>query len=62
MEVHVNYNIAVQKDLTEDEALPVPHKSLDKEVSIVEASGVKDRVENPISSENVHSSLGKHTI
>ena len=49
----------MQKGLTEDEALPVPHKSWDKEVSRVETSGVKVRVENPSSSEDVHSSLGK---
>lgn len=60
LEVDVNYNIAVQKDLAGDEALSISHKILDKEVSNIENYVVNERVENP--SEGVHSSLGKHYV
>ncbi|TKY54954.1 NIPA protein [Spatholobus suberectus] len=53
------YPSSSQKDSTEGEALSVSHKTLDGEVGSLENSGVKDREENPISSEDVHSSLGK---
>ncbi|PNY14125.1 nuclear-interacting partner of ALK, partial [Trifolium pratense] len=46
-----------KKNLAEDEALSVSHKT--KEASNVETCGVKERVENPTSSEGVHNSLGK---
>ncbi|XP_004508585.1 uncharacterized protein [Cicer arietinum] len=46
-----------QKDVAGDEALSVSHKT--KEGSNVESCGAKERVENPINSEDVHKSLGK---
>ncbi|CAL5198522.1 unnamed protein product [Lathyrus oleraceus] len=46
-----------QKNLAEDEALSVSHKT--KEASNVGTRGVKGRVENPTNSEDVHNSLGK---
>ncbi|GAU39112.1 hypothetical protein TSUD_320870, partial [Trifolium subterraneum] len=46
-----------QKNLAEGEALSASHKT--KEASNVETCGVKERVENPTSSEGVHNSLGK---
>lgn len=60
LEVHFNNNIAVQKNLAEDEALSVSHKT--KEASNVGTRGVKGRVENPTNSEDVHNSLGKHYV
>jgi hypothetical protein len=57
-EICFNYNIAVQKNLAE--ALSVSHKT--KEASNVETCGLKERVENPTSSEGVHNSLGKHYV
>lgn len=48
-----------QKDSAEGEAFSVSHKTLDGEVVSLENSGVKDREGIPISSEDVHSSLGK---
>lgn len=62
LEVHVNYNIDLQKDLAEGEALSVSQKTLDGGVSSLENYVVKDRVENPVNSEHVHFSLGKHNI
>ncbi|KAK7330215.1 hypothetical protein VNO77_24402 [Canavalia gladiata] len=53
------YPSSSQKDLTECEALSVSPKTLDGAVSSLENHGVKDREENPSSSEDVHSSLGK---
>ncbi|XP_020226540.1 uncharacterized protein LOC109808107 [Cajanus cajan] len=53
------YPSSSQKDSTEGEALSVSHKTLDGDVGSLENSVVKDREENPISSEDVHSSLGK---
>lgn len=52
----------MQKDSTEGEALSVSNKTLDGEVVSLENSGVKDREKNPISSEDVHPSLGKHYV
>ncbi|KAJ1392331.1 Zinc finger, C3HC-like [Sesbania bispinosa] len=54
----VGHPSSSQKDLTEDEALSVSHKTLDN-VSSVENDGVKDRAENPDNSEDVNNSLGK---
>jgi len=53
LEVHINYSIAVQKDSAEGEALSVLRKTSDGKVGT-------DREENPIGSEDVHSSIGKH--
>lgn len=58
--IHFNNNIAVQKNLAEDEALSVSYKT--KEASNVETPGLKERVENPTHSEDVHNSLGKHYV
>ncbi|KAG4943131.1 hypothetical protein JHK85_047777 [Glycine max] len=53
------YPSTSQKDSTEGEAPLVSHKTLDGEVGSLENYGVKDREENPINRDNVHSSLGK---
>jgi hypothetical protein len=60
LEICFNYNIAVQINLAEDEALSVSHKT--KDASNVEICVVKERVKNPTSSEGVHNSLGKHHV
>ncbi|RDX78048.1 NIPA-like protein, partial [Mucuna pruriens] len=53
------YPSSSQKDSTEGEVLSLLHKTLDGEVGSLENYGVKDREENPTSSDDVHSGLGK---
>lgn len=50
----------MQKDLTEGKALPVAQETLGVQLSSPENYGVKDRVENPVNSEDVNCTLGKH--
>lgn len=52
----------MQKDLTESKALSVAQKTLGVQPSNLENYGVKDRVENPVNSEDANCSLGKRVF